>query len=101
MPEGELERWAKENDPIDRYVAVLLEQEGFSAKELEAVDARVMQEIDVATDEAEKAPMPEPTDALVGIYADPPVIEPLWFRRDKGGVVGEHERPAGWGTYDG
>ena len=101
VPEGELERWARENDPIDRYIAVLTEKEGFSQKELEAVDARVMQEIDIATEDAESAPMPEPTDALVGIYADPEVIEPLWFRREKGGVVREHERPAGWGTFDG
>jgi TPP-dependent pyruvate/acetoin dehydrogenase alpha subunit len=101
VPPGEIDRWARENDPIDRYVAVLLEQEGFSEKELKEVDDRVMREIDIATDDAESAPMPEPTDALVGIYADPPLIEPLWFRQEAGGVVKDHERPAGWGTFDG
>ena len=101
VPEGEIDRWARENDPIDRYLVVLREQMGVSEKEIKAIDDRVMKELDIATEDAEAAPMPEPTDALVGIYADPAVIEPLWFRREKGGVVSEHERPAGWGTYDG
>ena len=101
VPPGEIDRWAKENDPIDRYLVVLSNREGFSDKEIAAVDERVQREIDIATDEAESAPMPGPTEALVGIYADPPVIEPLWFRKEAGGVVKEHERPAGWGTYDG
>jgi TPP-dependent pyruvate/acetoin dehydrogenase alpha subunit len=101
VPPGEIDRWAKENDPIDRYIAVLSDQEGFSDKDLTSIDERVQREIDIATDDAEAAPMPGPTDALVGIYADPPVVEPLWFRREAGGVVKEHERPAGWGTYDG
>ena len=35
-----------------------------------------------------------------GIYADPPAEKPLWFREGKGGVVDEHERPEGWGTFD-
>ena len=101
VPPGEIDRWAKENDPIDRYLVVLSDNEAFSDKEIAAVDERVQREIDIATDEAEAAPMPGPTDALVGIYADPPVVEPLWFRKEAGGVVKEHERPAGWGTYDG
>jgi len=101
VPEGEIDRWSRENDPIDRFHTVLRDQEGVSAQELHAIDERVMKEIDMATEDAESAPMPEPTDALVGIYADPAVIEPLWFRRDAGSVVREHERPAGWGTFDG
>lgn len=99
VPDGEGERWAAENDPIDRYVARLTGQLGFTSEELAAVDARIREEIDAATDEAERSPMPEPTDALVGVYADPPVMEPLWFR--EGGRLGTstHERPEGWGTW--
>jgi pyruvate dehydrogenase E1 component alpha subunit/2-oxoisovalerate dehydrogenase E1 component alpha subunit len=101
VPPGEIEWWEKNNDPIDRYVKVLLEDEEVEPAELEKIDARVRDEIDAATEEAEASPDTEATDALVGIYADPPVEEPLWYRRETGSVVKEHERPAGWGTYDG
>jgi TPP-dependent pyruvate/acetoin dehydrogenase alpha subunit len=99
VPPGEIERWASENDPIDRYIARLL-AEGFDRKELEAADARVKNEIDVATDEAEASPMPDPTDALVGVYADPPVVPALWFREGIKSAVEVHERPSSWGTHD-
>ena len=100
VPAGEIDRWASENDPIDRYVK-RLQGEGFDKKELDAVDVRVKDEIDIATDEAEASPMPDPTDALVGLYADPPVIAPLWFREGIKSAVDVHERPSSWGTHDG
>jgi TPP-dependent pyruvate/acetoin dehydrogenase alpha subunit len=100
VPQGEIERWERENDPLTRYVARLTEAEGVSPAELEAIDARVMREIDAATDEAEQSPVPEPQDSLVGIYADPPTLEPLWFREGIRSAVEEHERPASWGTHD-
>ena len=43
--------------------------------------------------------MPEPLDALVGIYADPPAERPLWFREGVASAVAEHERAEGWGTF--
>jgi len=99
VPPGEIDRWASENDPIDRYAKRLI-GEGFDKKELDAIDVRVKDEIDRATDEAEASPMPDPTDALVGIYADPPVIAPLWFREGVKSAVDVHERPSSWGTHD-
>jgi len=101
VPEGEIDRWSSSNDPIDRFVKVLTgSEEGVSAAELEAVDRRVTEEIDRATDEADASPMPEPADALVGIYADPPAEQPLWFREGIRAAVEVNERPAGWGTHD-
>jgi len=99
VPPGEIERWASENDPIDRYAKRLV-SDGFDKSELAATDARVQAEIDRATDEAERSPMPDPTDALVGIYAEPPAIAPLWFREGIKSAVDVHERPASWGTHD-
>jgi TPP-dependent pyruvate/acetoin dehydrogenase alpha subunit len=99
VPPGEIDRWASENDPIDRYAKRLL-GEGFDQSELAATDARVQEEIDRATDEAEKSPMPDPTDALVGIYAKPPVTAPLWFREGIKSAVEVNERPSSWGTHD-
>jgi TPP-dependent pyruvate/acetoin dehydrogenase alpha subunit len=101
VPAGEIERWERENDPIDRFTRVLLERDGIERRELAAIDARVQREVDAATDEAEASPMPAGTDALVGVYADPPVVETLWFRAGIASAVATHERPAGWGTHDG
>src|SRR5688572_15539561 len=58
VPAGEIERWARENDPVDRYIKVLTGREGVPAQELEQIDARVTSEIDKATDEAEASPAP-------------------------------------------
>jgi TPP-dependent pyruvate/acetoin dehydrogenase alpha subunit len=101
VPAGEIDRWEKQNDPIDRYVRVLLEELQVEKKELDAIDARVSAEIDAATDLAEQSPAPEPTDALVGVYAQPPVVEPLWYRAGVRSAVEKHERAVGWGTYNG
>ena len=101
VPAGEIERWAAENDPIDRYHARLLGELAFDRTEVDAVDERVRREVDEATEIAERSPMPEPLDALVGVYADPPTMPPLWFREGKGSAVGQHERAEGWGTFSG
>ena len=100
VPEGEIERWAEKNDPIDRYTKVLFQEHDATKNELEAIDARVMEEINRATDLAEQSPMPEPKDALVGIYADPPEEKPLWFREGVRAAVDVNERPSSWGTHD-
>src|SRR4051812_23843904 len=98
VPAGEIDRWAKENDPITRYIDRLTSELGFTPAEITAVDERIAKEVDPATDEAEKSPFPEPLDALNGIYADPPVAERLWYR-EGATVRDKYERAEGWGTY--
>ncbi|MBM3900129.1 MAG: thiamine pyrophosphate-dependent dehydrogenase E1 component subunit alpha [Gemmatimonadetes bacterium] len=100
VPDGEIERWAAENDPIDRFVRVLRDREGVSAETLAEIDARIVAEIDAATDEAERSGVPDPLDALVGVYADPPAERPLWFREGADVSSLGKERPEGWGTWD-
>ena len=99
VPSGEIERWERENDPIDRYTKRLTDEFKFDAADILAIDERVRREVDQATDEAERSPFPEPLDGLEGVYADPPREKPLWFRTE-GTVVEAHERAEGWGTYD-
>ncbi|MGH7637437.1 MAG: thiamine pyrophosphate-dependent dehydrogenase E1 component subunit alpha [Gemmatimonadaceae bacterium] len=99
VPTGEIERWERDNDPIDRYIRRLTEEFRFDGADLTAIDDRVRLEVDKATDAAEASAFPEPLDALEGVYADPPREKPLWFRQD-GAVVRTHERPEGWGTFD-
>jgi TPP-dependent pyruvate/acetoin dehydrogenase alpha subunit len=100
IPPGEIERWERENDPIDRYAKRLIDEFDFEPAELESIDERVRAEVDRATDEAEKSPAPEPLDALEGVYAEPSRERPLWYR-EGGAVVKSHERAEGWGTYSG
>jgi pyruvate dehydrogenase E1 component alpha subunit/2-oxoisovalerate dehydrogenase E1 component alpha subunit len=101
VPAGEIERWEREDDPLDRYLRVLTAELEFDDATIAAIDARVKDEIDAATDAAEASPMPEPTDALVGVYAEPALIEPLWYRAGVRSAVAAHERAAGWGTFNG
>jgi pyruvate dehydrogenase E1 component alpha subunit/2-oxoisovalerate dehydrogenase E1 component alpha subunit len=101
VPAGEIERWARDNDPLDRYAQRLTATEGVAPSELQATDARVQAEIDDATDIAERSPPPEPRDCLGGIYADPAAAPALWYREGIRSAVDRHERPAGWGTHDG
>ena len=100
VPPGEIDRWAAENDPLDRYHARLTGELGFARAELDAVDARVRDEVDQATDVAEASGFPEPLDCLTGVYADPPAVRPLWFRDGVLNAVERSERAEGWGTYN-
>ena len=99
VPAGEIDRWAAENDPVDRYLGVMRETLGATEVEIAAIDARVSAEVDAATDEAERSPAPQPLDALVGVYADPPAERPLWFREGSDRAVDVNERAEGWGTW--
>jgi TPP-dependent pyruvate/acetoin dehydrogenase alpha subunit len=97
---GEVEAWAADNDPIDRFVRVLLDREKVPRSTLEAIDARIHAEVDAATDVAEASPLPQPLDSLVGVYADPPAERPLWYREGADVSALGKERAEGWGTYD-
>jgi TPP-dependent pyruvate/acetoin dehydrogenase alpha subunit len=100
VPDGETAWWAANNDPIDRYAGVLRTELGVTDEEFSALHARIEREITEATDIAEKSGVPQALDALVGVYADPPQTEPLWFRRDAGSDAYGQERPESWGTWN-
>ena len=97
---GEIDRWAAENDPLDRYSLRLRGELGFSEADVTGVDDRVRAEVDAATEEAERSPFPEARDCLPGVYADPPAAPVLWYREGIRSAVDRHERAEGWGTYD-
>jgi pyruvate dehydrogenase E1 component alpha subunit/2-oxoisovalerate dehydrogenase E1 component alpha subunit len=100
VPAGEIEHWAANNDPLDRYLVVLREHLAVTDAEIASIDARVQREIDEATDIAEQSGIPTPLDALEGVYADPPRETPLWFRRDAENDAYGTERPESWGTWN-
>ena len=104
VPAGEIEKWAAENDPIDRYLHVLRLDVGVSDSEIAAVDARIVRELDEATELAERSGTPDAREALIGVYAVPPAEQPLWFRReahaDADASSYGRERPESWGTWN-
>ena len=79
VPAGEIERWA-EHDPIDRYADRLTTELGIEPDEVAELDARCRNEVDQATEEAERSGPPEGRDALRGVYADPASAPALWYR---------------------
>jgi len=80
QPPEELEWWAKENDPLDRYAKQLLENGWAEQPELAELDRAVKDEVDRATDACVNDPLPAPQTALPGVYAHPAAAERLWFR---------------------
>ena len=81
VPGGEVERWAAENDPIDRYVRVLIDREKVEQSDLDAIDVRATAEVDAATEQALRSPPPAGPDALADVYANPSRLAPHWYRR--------------------
>jgi pyruvate dehydrogenase E1 component alpha subunit/2-oxoisovalerate dehydrogenase E1 component alpha subunit len=80
QPKEELERWARENDPVDRYVARILGTDLVSEADLTNIDDRARVEIDQATDACVDEPLPEAESALPGVYVEPRSAEKLWFK---------------------
>src|SRR5881628_1387324 len=81
VPKGELDKWAKENDPVDRYVQRLLSADLVGQSDLKDIDDRVRDEVDQATDASVDEPLPQAETALPRVYLDPPVADRLWFKR--------------------
>ena len=79
-----IERWAAANDPLDRYMARLTGDLAVTPRELETLDEKVREEVDRATEEAERSPPPDPRDALSGVYAEPSSAPVLWYRGLRG-----------------
>jgi TPP-dependent pyruvate/acetoin dehydrogenase alpha subunit len=64
-----IEEW-RAKDALPRYEKVLLELGVATQADFDAIQARVRQEVDTATDEADRSPMPNPEDAARGLYIE-------------------------------
>jgi TPP-dependent pyruvate/acetoin dehydrogenase alpha subunit len=68
VPPALVEEW-KAKDPVERFERVLIENGFATQDDLNAIAQRVKQEVDAATDEAERSPMPRPEEAAKGLFA--------------------------------
>ncbi len=68
VPQSLIDEWAAK-DPLVRFESALLDAEIAANADFESIQARVRREVDAATDEAERSPMPRPEEASMGLYA--------------------------------
>jgi TPP-dependent pyruvate/acetoin dehydrogenase alpha subunit len=69
VPEGMHEQWAK-RDPIDRYGERLVSDYGFEPAEVGGIREEVKAYVEECAQKALALPMPEPEEALEGVFAE-------------------------------
>ena len=68
VPPELVEEW-KGKDPLQRFERALVENHYASGEDFSRIQERVRREVDTATDEAERSPMPRGEEAAMGLYA--------------------------------
>jgi pyruvate dehydrogenase E1 component alpha subunit/2-oxoisovalerate dehydrogenase E1 component alpha subunit len=68
VPKELIEEW-QSKDAVTRFERHLLDNGIATQEDLDAIERRVKKEIDAATDEAERSPMPAPEEAAKGLFA--------------------------------
>jgi pyruvate dehydrogenase E1 component alpha subunit/2-oxoisovalerate dehydrogenase E1 component alpha subunit len=79
VPDGEIDWWEQNNDPIDRYERYLLERKVANQKKLEVITADIERELDEDVAWAESSPMPDAEQAAHGVFDNtivPPAFRP-------------------------
>ncbi|HVR41625.1 MAG TPA: thiamine pyrophosphate-dependent dehydrogenase E1 component subunit alpha [Thermoanaerobaculia bacterium] len=64
-----IEEW-KAKDPVVRFENALIERGVATQEDFASIQERVKREVDDATDEADRSPMPTPSDAARGLYIE-------------------------------
>jgi TPP-dependent pyruvate/acetoin dehydrogenase alpha subunit len=68
VPPALIEEW-QAKDPLPRFERALMEMSIATRETFDSIQQRVRQEVDAATDEANRSPMPKPEDAAKGLFA--------------------------------
>ena len=80
VPEGEIEFWAENNDPIDRFERFLIEEKYAEQADLDKTVAEISSYLQAELDIAETAPFPEGVSAAYDVF-DNRVVSPAFKRR--------------------
>ena len=80
VPEGEIEFWAQNNDPINRYERFLTTEKIASEDEMKRVVAEVSGYLESELAVAEQAAFPEPISAAYGVF-DNSIVEPAFKKK--------------------
>jgi pyruvate dehydrogenase E1 component alpha subunit/2-oxoisovalerate dehydrogenase E1 component alpha subunit len=68
VPQSLIDEWSAK-DPVVRFEKTLIDAGIGTAADFEAIQSRVRLEVDTATEEAERSPMPRPEEAALGLFA--------------------------------
>jgi len=68
VPQSLIEEWSAK-DPVVRFEQTLVDGGVASAADFEMIQSRAKREVDAATDEAERSPMPKAEEASRGLFA--------------------------------
>ncbi len=80
VPAGEIDFWAANNDPIDRYERFLTEEKYVSEGDLEKIVGDVSVYLEAELSIAEEAGFPEPVTAAYGVF-DNSIVPPAFKRK--------------------
>ncbi len=68
VPQALIEEWSAK-DPVVRFEQTLVDAGIATAVEFESIQSQTRRDVDAATDEAERSPMPRPEEAGMGLFA--------------------------------
>jgi len=68
VPQSLIEEWSAK-DPVVRFEKTLVDAGIATTADFEMIQSRAKREVDAATDEAERSPMPNPEEAAMGLFA--------------------------------
>jgi TPP-dependent pyruvate/acetoin dehydrogenase alpha subunit len=68
VPREIIDEW-RSKDPIERFERTLMDGGMATAADFESIQQRVRSEVDAATEEAERSPLPRPEEAALGLFA--------------------------------
>jgi pyruvate dehydrogenase E1 component alpha subunit/2-oxoisovalerate dehydrogenase E1 component alpha subunit len=68
VPQSLIEEWSAK-DPLVRFESMLVDAGLAKIADFETIQSRARREVDAATDEAERSPMPKPEEASMGLFA--------------------------------
>jgi pyruvate dehydrogenase E1 component alpha subunit/2-oxoisovalerate dehydrogenase E1 component alpha subunit len=68
VPQSLIEEWSAK-DPVVRFEKTLVDGGIATPADFESIQSRAKREVDAATDEAERSPMPNPEEASRGLFA--------------------------------
>jgi len=85
VPAGEIEYWAEQNDPIDRFERFLVDGKIAEPEDFDRITTEINGGLDEDVAWAESSPMPEPERAAYGVFDNAlvaPALRPKVFGRN-------------------
>lgn len=80
VPEGEIQWWAENNDPVTRYERFLREESILTDEEMKQIAGEVEKHLEAELAIAEEAPLPEPLSAAYDVF-DNKIVPPAFKKK--------------------